>query len=228
MLGLLCGDYIFPVDIQIDDVFGDTEIFIGNPKCKPSPCIHISVTKDQKKAVLQDLVFFTTCSISEKLKKGDGSLVLMVKCSLKWLFDKYPELKRIEFMDKSYFESKDGKIMLPEKMVVKEGMTWYQKHFGAKPLTEQAKLAYNKYKSLYNANITLDNSLFLYQNMGKLVQMYPMLKNQTISSSTWYISRKVIYGYPDVYSETNFGGAITDMKRKCAKYKSQLLLKVSS
>lgn len=134
--------YSFPIERYKDDIDNTiTEIFIGNPKCKPIPCIHITVYANEPVAVLQELVFFTSCSTSPKkfVRRSDGVKV-MLRAALAWLLKKYTHVTSVEFSDNSYFKSGGNDIfMLPEKMVLTEGQTWYQKHFHAIPYkrTEQ-------------------------------------------------------------------------------------------
>jgi len=63
MLFMEADGYRFPMVLQQYDFEPDlVDIWIGNPNCKPKPCLNISVFKG-KEAVINDLAFYRTCSV---------------------------------------------------------------------------------------------------------------------------------------------------------------------
>ena len=217
------GEHIFPV--SIDEGEDEIDIFVGNANRRKSPCIHISIYSGRD-VLLQDLVFFSHCSASNKaMVSGDGSLVVMLKAVLKWLVHKYAFITRIEFMDKSYYQTLKGRVMLPEKMMLTEGRTWYMKHFGAEPLSPEAVNVCKKYKAVFDEHRDeirkLPTDAWYYENLEKIIQQYPSLNGKMISTTTWCISRKTIEKYNVAPKEVQAGGGDgKSLKRLYLKHKS--------
>jgi hypothetical protein len=208
MLAIQEGEYTFPVYIEEDE--NNVEIFVGSSDRRRLPCVHISLYGSN--AVLQDLVFLSHCSTNRLLLQGDGSLVIMLKSVLKWLCRKYPFVKYIEFMDKSYYNTQKGRIMLPEKMVLTEGKTWYMKHFGAEPHSPEAINAYKKYKTVYDTQVNVmkdkNSNAWTYENLQNIIDDFPVLNGKMISTTTWKIPKKTIQEYNVNPTESQMGGRI--------------------
>lgn len=217
MLAIQEGEFVFPIYIEED---GDNvEIFIGTSSRRRMPCIHISLYGHS--AVLQDLVF-----AKRLMSKGNSSIVVMLKAVLKWFFTKYPFVQYIEFMDKSYYNTDKGRMMLSEKMVLTEGRTWYMKHFGSEPHSPEALNAYKKYKSVYvrqgNAMKHYNSSVYTYQNLQKIIDTYPVLNGNMISTTSWKINKQTIQEYDvnPIESQTGGGKHKISLKQLYLKHKS--------
>lgn len=230
MLAIQEGQYIFPVYIEEDDDI--IEIYIGNTKRKKTPCIRITLFNSCD-AILQDLIFFPHCSVSKRrLQKGDGSVVFMLKCVLKWLVSKYDFIENIEFTDKSRFEDKDVKIYLAEKCVLTEGKTWYMKHFGAKPSSAISRMAYEVYRKVFDKNkktiAKLDKSIWIESNIEQLYSKFPSINGKRLSGTTWQIAKKTIDKYDVHPIEVQIGGGVKackNLKDKCRSYNQFVLPK---
>lgn len=209
MLAIQEGHYTFPVYIEEDDDIID--IYIGNAKRKKAPCIRITLFRSSY-AILQDLIFFPHCSISEKqLQKGDGSVIVMLKAVLKWLIRKYNFIHNIEFTDKSRFNTKDGTtVYLAEKCVLIEGQTWYMKHFGAEPSSGISRAMYNVYKKVHDKNkeeiAKLDKTVWIEDNLEQLYSKFPSINGKRLSGTTWNITRTTVENYNVNPIEVQIGG----------------------
>lgn len=139
---LTIDKYQFP--IYITDTKWDDYIDICiNLSCEPKPCIHITVEKNNPIAGINAIDYYESCSISaHPFKKGTGAMVVFIKASLKWLIEAYPYIKEVHLQDDSYYVDKPSKeeLMLPEKMVLTEGQTWYESNI-SKTLKNYPSLA---------------------------------------------------------------------------------------
>lgn len=208
MLAIQQGQYTFPVYIEEDG--DDIEIYIGKASNNKYPCIHVSIYKRQY-VVLQDLVYLPHCIVSRtNLEKRNGSVVIMLKAVLKWLIKHYDFVRHVVFTDNSYFDSRLGQLLLPERMMLTEGQTWYMKHFGAKPGNIETKSIYKRYKQVYNVFkddfVNVQDETWLYKNLVNLFTKYPPIKNKIITGTTWKISRKTIDNYDVNPVEVQVGG----------------------
>lgn len=212
---LSVDNYKFPMIIHKYDFEEDITVQVGNPKCKPKPCLQITLNPSEYLAGIDTMRFYTTCSISEKaFQRGTGATHIMVKATLKLLIEKYPSLKVFALADKSYFDTEDGNtLMLPEKMALTEGVTWYEKHFQAVPddatslVLKKYKRAYAKYGDMFR-KLPLD--AWYSQNIQETLRKAgPMLENVQLSGMQWFIHRDVIqkYDVPDFKVVMEGGGS---------------------
>lgn len=207
--------YRFPVEIMEYDFDDTIDILIGNPSCKPKACIEMSVTKETEdtskypsisEAVLQQIHYFDSCSVSEKkFTKGSKDMDMLVKAALKWLIQKYPYVEKVSLSDKSYFQERDGSpiVLLPEKMYLTEGHTWYQKHFGAQPSDETMRILKRYqyvYENFHHLLKQLPLSAWYEKELSKTLSDFTFLKNRQLSGSSWYITKETIneYDIPEV------------------------------
>jgi hypothetical protein len=169
------------------------EFYFGNPQCKPRPCIHITLEPQDPIAIIN------TCSISEKsFNRGTGAMVIFIKTVLKWMIKEYPFIQTFSFTDESYFKTKDGTYLLPEKMLLTEGKTWYQKHFNATPSVRTLRI-YNSYLLEHQRNgdifKNLPKNAWLESQLAETLKSYSTLAYKTLSGTEWYISRDMIESY---------------------------------
>jgi hypothetical protein len=196
---LRVDDYVFPIVRVEYDWTPYIEYYFGNPSCKPKPCIHITIEQNDPLAIINTIDFYKSCSISEKaFNRGTGAMVLFVKTVLKWLIKEYPDIQTFSLTDESYYKTNGGAYLLPEKMLLTEGKTWYQKHFGAIPSSRTEKL-YNSYLLEYQKHEEvfkqLPNTAWLESNLAKTIQPYQTLYLKSISGTEWFIHRNTIESY---------------------------------
>lgn len=180
--------YKFPLVIVNFDFEPDViNIWIGNPNCKPKPCIDITVF-NEKEAMINP-----SCSNSPKTfeRRSEGMKILL-KSTLRWLIEKYPKITQIHLTDKSYFGD-------PEKMVLTEGMTWYQKYFGALPEPTTA-LILRKFVSLHTLHKNdfqkLKNDAWFDLNIRTTLLPYKtFVEHHQLSGTSWFITKETIESY---------------------------------
>jgi ribosomal protein L11 methylase PrmA len=125
----------------------------------------------------------------------------MLKVALQWLVDEY-KISKVTFSDKSH--SSQG-FMLPEKMVLTEGQTWYQKYFDVQPDNDVTKATLKAYGRLYNEHkdyfkSLANNSWAMPKIRDKLKPFDKELKKQQLSGSVWHMTKQTIKGYNVPYS----------------------------
>lgn len=201
-MALLVSDgYRFPlIEQRYDFEPGLVDIWIGNPKCKPKPCINISAF-EEKDAILNDIAFYPTCSISEKtFLRRSNAMKHLVMASLRWLIDAFPAVDEVQLTDKSYFGNGDQIVMLPEKMVLCEGATWYQKHLFAEP-ADLTRITLKRYVALHkrfgNEFRALPIEAWYETNISNTLKKYDgFLARTQLSGSVWKVSKETILSYP--------------------------------
>lgn len=201
MLVIESDNYQFPVVIHEDYETNSMIIGIGNNKCKPQPCMIIEVDRRDWSAVIQTIDYYKKCSISEKeFERGKGGIHTMVKVGLKWLLITFPKIKKVFLTDKSYYQ----KILIPERKVIFEGLTWYAKYFGAKPADPVTKTVLKKLTAIHNNTdarqhlMSLHDSAWTYENIGDTLK--PYMSHGQLTGSTWVISKNTINSYPEQYT----------------------------
>lgn len=240
-MSLHTANYVFPMKIDLPtDWDPSTTIYIGNPNNKPKPCIVIEV--EGSSAIIQTLQYVQTCSVNTVLKKGEGT-VEMVKASLKWLMQTYPEAKRIDFSDMSYIPlSKSYNMPLPEYYALVHGQTWYQQHFGAIP-SKKTKTVLQSYTTLRMMKVKdtplvkylppSQHDKHVYEVIGPLLKRIKShndahdflrmnLRLRPLTSTSWYIPRQTALAYDIEVSHANNtqqgGGIMAKMRRKLVYY----------
>lgn len=187
--------YAFPVQIiRYDWDPRNVDIVIGNPSC-----LEISVSMDDPDATLQVLQFFETCNESRKpFVQGSGAMVILVKVALRWLCNTFPHIKTVSLTDKSFFQKQEKRYLLPEKMMLTEGQTWYQKHLQAQPekKTERILIRYlHVWKEHGNEIKSLSNEYWTPERIKEIGAMYPYIRNFQMTGSAWVIRRSTIVAY---------------------------------
>jgi len=211
MLFMEADGYRFPMVLQQYDFEPDlVDIWIGNPNCKPKPCLNISVFKG-KEAVINDLAFYRTCSVSEKtFTRSSSAMKHLIMAALRWLLSEYPEVAEVQLTDKSYFGEDGRVVLLPEKMVLCEGATWYQKHFGAEPV-DITQITYKRYLALHKRFGDRFKSLpieaWYETNIAETLKEYDdFLARTQLTGSVWKITKAVIMSYPVSEPKVTQGG----------------------
>jgi hypothetical protein len=184
--------------IQVIDQEWDDDIAIYCGQYRKPPCVIILFERGSTIARLQSVGFFEHCSVSnsKQFTRRSGAVVVMVKVVLQWITNTY-NISTVVFADESH--SAQG-YMLPEKMVLTEGQTWYQKYFTAEPEETRTKPALKAYVKLYNEKKeyfrTLDDGMWLVENVRDVLAPFQTtLQYQQLTSSSWYIKATTIKGY---------------------------------
>lgn len=198
---LTVDGYKFPIEKITYEDSPYTDILIGNPSCRPRGCVEFTIKDKDPIASLQHVKFYETCSISTKrFAKQKGAMHILIKAALRWLIRTYPYIKKVTFTDESYFDIDGQNFMLPEKLFLTTGQTWYSKHFGAKLTdTKRNNDMMFAFKRAYDTNRTyyqkLPLSAWLEHNVANTLLKDPFLRNYSISGSEWYISKETIESY---------------------------------
>ena len=132
----------------------EDNILVGGLNIK---CVHIIINNKKNIALLELVQHHEKCSFFETLKDGNETVDL-VKNSLFFAANLYPEVSKYELVDNSFITCKNGKrISLADLQFVKNGKTWYENKFGA-ILTKQRKNTVNLTKSgiLKNLNTKIE------------------------------------------------------------------------
>jgi hypothetical protein len=192
--------YKFPVNLIENSWDSDVVLQVGNPHCRPKPCLQVTFDPNGWLAGIDILAYHTTCSVSKRrFERGSGAIVLMVKAALQWLMRTYPKLCRVVLADESYFTYHEDVYLLPEKMILTEGQTWYQKHFGAVPDKGGTHKIVAKYQRVYEKHgeevRKLPDSAWLSKNIEATLKKFPELENIHLSGRQWSIHRKTIEAY---------------------------------
>ena len=183
---------------------------IGNTNNKPKACITISVMPIKNDLVMsiQDIEYFSTCSI-DHLEKGFGS-VEMLQGSIKAILKRHPNVNRIELQDKSFFTlSNKDRIPLPEYRLLTKGKTWYEEHFGARPQCKSFKYIVDMYKEAWASNKVQMPSALTEVSFKQYLKIlhFPSV----ISGNAWYIPLKKIgkYIFDGDFKHGSLGGMLT-------------------
>lgn len=224
-MNIYTDNYQFPVHIEAatsDDPI--TNIYIGNPRNRPKPCIDITVIDDE--AILQEVQYMSTCSTNKFLQKGHGT-VEMIQGSLKWFMMKYPHISKVSLTDKSYIPVSDGySLALPEYYMLVHGKTWYEHYFGAVLSSSSPKASHTaiqSYRTLRNKFVhetpllsfvsAKDRSRKVYEVISEIFKKHVkndqetyefirlLLRQLPLTGMSWEISRSTILGYPVNVSE---------------------------
>ena len=112
------------------------------------PCIEITYdTKREHIARLDSVAYYERCSANKTLEKRHGTHE-MLQTVLKILSTNFPKIKRILFKDVSAFDCNGRKVWLSYYGLLVYGITWYEKHFAAKPLEPHIRDAVVTFKTL--------------------------------------------------------------------------------
>lgn len=120
----------------------------GDPSSREGPCIEITYdTNRESTASLDNLAYYTRCSYDKDLEKRKGTHE-MLRSVLKILAKSFPTIKRVILKDVSAFNCNGRDVWLSYYGILVDGETWYEKHFGAKPLDRHIKEPISKFKQL--------------------------------------------------------------------------------
>ena len=93
------------------------------------------------------MAYYPRCSSNKGLEKREGTHE-MLRSVLKILHENFPSIKRVTFRDVSAFDCNGANVWLSYHSLLVNGMTWYEKHFGAKPLEQHIKECVYSFKNL--------------------------------------------------------------------------------
>lgn len=130
---------------------GDIQFIVWNPDM---PCITMYIFKSDWTAALNLLEYSPRCTIDGKMKRGQGTREM-----LEFAFGLAKSLgaKRVQLQDQSTITCESGQeIKLGPFSFIRNGRTWYEKHFGFKPLPDYEE-EYNHAKVLRSQLPDLEN-----------------------------------------------------------------------
>jgi hypothetical protein len=118
--------------IQKDEDEEYTHFLILNPN---RPCFVMYIEKASTVAVMSSLEYDARCTLDGKMTRGDGTRK-MVEFALN--LAKQHGATKIELQDEStiYCEELHAKVKLGPFSFLRQGKTWYEKHFGFLPTAE--------------------------------------------------------------------------------------------
>jgi hypothetical protein len=110
---------------------GDLQFIIWNPD---TPCVTVYIHMESHTAVLNAVKYSPTCTIDGAMKRGEGTREML---AVAFEIAKTRGAERIQLQDESTITCETGEtIKLGPFSFIRTGMTWYEKHFGFKPLPE--------------------------------------------------------------------------------------------
>jgi hypothetical protein len=116
-----------------DESVGDKQFIIWN---HDTPCVTLYIHAADKTAVLNSLYYSPDCIIQGNMRRGDGT-----RAMLEFAFSLAKDLgaQRIQLTDQTTIDCESTKVKLGPFSLIRNGKTWYEKHFGFKPLPEYAE-----------------------------------------------------------------------------------------
>lgn len=123
------GNFNFLADVdEIDD--NTTEVRVGG---SDKFCVVIHVYNDEDYIYISELIYDSSCCLSQNLPKSEGTIALL-NASLSLCKNLFSTKRFATLTDESVIKCGHGKILpLPEVYVLLHGTTWYSSKFGATP-----------------------------------------------------------------------------------------------
>ena len=110
---------------------GDLQFIVWNPD---TPCLTIYIHTDSQTAVLNAVQYSPQCTLDGRMKRGEGTRAML---TFAFELAKSRGAKRIQLQDESTITCETGEtVKLGPFTFIRTGMTWYERHFGFKPLPE--------------------------------------------------------------------------------------------
>jgi hypothetical protein len=195
------------------------------PNNKSTSCIQILIDKDDKLAILQEVSYYSSCSMKKDgLSSKDGTR-RMCQTILKYLVDTYPFIERVDINDKSAYNiTKDKLSFITARYLLQGKQGLYQQYLNAKPTPETLKLINLIEEKRADLNKIIpqikSNDWWSSENIIKLIdyvydkklQNYNIKRHlikQKITSNYWFVDKQTIEQYKVSYSKMrirNFAG----------------------
>lgn len=127
------GPYIFQVVVARSSYVSAWKIQVG----ARDTCVVLNIDKaDKYIAAMEAAAYHNSCVTDESapLLRGDNGTVVMIKAALEFVFNYYPKVRGISFIDDSKIDCQTiqgTKIKLFLYYIVKHGCTWYEDKLGA-------------------------------------------------------------------------------------------------
>lgn len=137
---------------------------------------------------MKSVMHYRKCPMEDNLENGIGTKI-MLKAALRMAFKIFPKANQVHFHDLTQIEYVERGLShyvdLPIMKMIQEGVTWYEKHFHAKPVDDwtKAKIRCEKFRKQH-PNLTIRDFCFqgpIYWNM--------ISPKKNIMYSEWYIER---------------------------------------
>jgi hypothetical protein len=174
-------------------------ITVGNPGSR-TVCVTFDVSGGVD-ATLQAVDFHHTCAVRARdnpFGRGAAGTVEMVRGALTATFALFPGVQLIELNDKSYVPNTTENILLPERLFLATGGTWYQRYFGAIPggrATRQLVHAYTAAAATLTAARKQDIKTMPH---AELLFTLASLNLQLLSGNVWHITREAAAAFDAV------------------------------
>jgi hypothetical protein len=150
---------------QILKLFSDNHAQYSILDSRGRDCVNIVIQsrRDDSRAYLSQITYRPTCAIGESMSRG-SSTVLMIKALLIMVM-RDTNFDRIYLKDKSQIDcvlpgAEDAlfKVSLGLLSFILHGKTWYQKHFGAIPLSDKTRQQLSESNILLESSMTTDDA----------------------------------------------------------------------
>jgi hypothetical protein len=119
--------------VELNDEEQDLRMFIWS---RSRPCVNIVLSKEDNVAVMDGVYYNPGCTTSGNMQRGEGTRK-MINFAIKYIKSK--GAKEIQLSDNSDVPCNGTTVSLGPMYFLKFGQTWYEKHFGFKPLPRYAK-----------------------------------------------------------------------------------------
>lgn len=142
-------------------------------------CVNISiqVRRNESRAYLSQVIYRPTCTVGETMMRG-ASTINMVKALLIMVM-RHTDFDKIYLKDKSEIdcilpdeETTVYKISLGLLSFILNGQTWYQKHFGAIPLSEQRQAQMTTFDTQLMSEMTSSDAIKLKNKIKESLKNY--------------------------------------------------------
>jgi len=168
---------------------------VGNPHCKPMPCVRLSLDKydHQWHLIIQDIMYYSTCA-KEGLIKGDGT-VEMVKGALVYLVTKY-NVASVSLSDKSFVPNPDNPVIISERRLLAGKPSWYEEYLGAVPYSVKTQHIIEKYATQRKRKLNTDicNELQIsHTYAGKSVKTFIKTMYKSVNNNQLKILRAYLH-----------------------------------
>lgn len=192
--------------MEIIDMDGIITIKYGIPHIGEY-CIEMTYDTDNDYIKIDNLMYNPNCSEDRTLEKGTGTHE-MLKSATKLIMQLFPNIKRFILNDVSAINCNNKNMFLAHYNLAKYGQTWYEKHFGAKPLLrkinerlEAFKRKLNSKEDIFPFSIgshTSWHDYFVNKNCQFFVDHKADIEKACLVNlvySEWQISRRIVESY---------------------------------
>ena len=208
----------YSFSVQIEKALYEPDeimVYIGGNKASTPACVKIVIYPEANYAQIIDVVHKNTCCKNKDFKRGGEGIKLLLQSALTWCIKRYSFIQYFVLTDKSMFDD----FWLPEMKMLREGTTWYAKHFGAKPADYTTSHLVKKYLNRFHQHTEYLNSLpdSVWTNKDdSLKNLLVKLRLEQLSGKQWIIDKQTVINYRQHVDEYISGGANNKKKQHTA------------